>query len=69
MAADIAIMAEEIIKTRARLNEIYAEHTGQVSHESSIDHFFRPRGVLACCRLIVMDTLGRPPKPMPTIYR
>lgn len=31
MAADIAIIAEEIIKTRARLNEIYAEHTGRVS--------------------------------------
>lgn len=30
MAADIQIMAEEIIKTRARLNDIYAEHTGQV---------------------------------------
>ncbi|CBJ26066.1 ATP-dependent Clp protease, proteolytic subunit ClpP [Ectocarpus siliculosus] len=29
MAADIAIMAEEIIKTRARLNDIYAEHTGR----------------------------------------
>ncbi|CAM9248133.1 unnamed protein product [Pylaiella littoralis] len=29
MAADIQIMAEEILKTRARLNEIYAEHTGQ----------------------------------------
>ncbi|CAN0210638.1 unnamed protein product [Scytosiphon promiscuus] len=33
MAADIAIMAEEIIKTRARLNEIYAEHTGQKVEE------------------------------------
>lgn len=31
MAADIQIMAEEIIKTRARLNDIYAEHTGQVN--------------------------------------
>lgn len=30
MAADIQIMAEEIIRTRARLNDIYAEHTGQV---------------------------------------
>eukprot|EP00752_Nemacystus_decipiens_P005125 g4650.t1 len=29
MAADIQIMAEEIIKTRARLNDIYAGHTGQ----------------------------------------
>ena len=31
MAADIAIVAEEIIKTRARLNELYAQHTKQVS--------------------------------------
>lgn len=31
MAADIAIVAEEIIKTRARLNELYAQHTEQVS--------------------------------------
>lgn len=28
-ATDIEIHAREIIKTRARLNEIYAEHTGQ----------------------------------------
>lgn len=31
MAADIAIAAEEIIKTRARLNDMYAKHTGRVS--------------------------------------
>ena len=30
MAADIAIVAEEIIKTRTRLNELYAHHTKQV---------------------------------------
>lgn len=29
MAADIAIAAEEIIKTRARLNDMYAKHTGR----------------------------------------
>lgn len=29
MASDIAIAAQEILKTRARLNEIYAEHTNQ----------------------------------------
>lgn len=34
MAADIAIVAEEIIKTRARLNELYAQHTKQVSSRS-----------------------------------
>ena len=28
-ATDIEIHAREIIKTRSRLNEIYAEHTGQ----------------------------------------
>jgi ATP-dependent Clp protease, protease subunit len=28
-ATDIAIHAEEILATRARLNEIYAKHTGQ----------------------------------------
>lgn len=30
MAADIAIAAEEIIKTRSRLNDMYAQHTGRV---------------------------------------
>ena len=28
-AADIEIHAREVLKTRARLNEIYARHTGQ----------------------------------------
>lgn len=30
MAADIAIVAEEIIKTRSRLNKLYSDHTGRV---------------------------------------
>lgn len=53
MAADIAIMAEEIIKTRARLNEIYAEHTGQVSYESGRfrSFLFRGRKRDACLQL------------------
>mmetsp|Transcript_8373 Transcript_8373/g.24097 ORF Transcript_8373/g.24097 Transcript_8373/m.24097 type:complete len:110 (-) Transcript_8373:1391-1720(-) len=29
MASDIAIQAEEILKTRARLNKLYEGHTGQ----------------------------------------
>jgi ATP-dependent Clp protease protease subunit len=29
MAADIAIQAEEILRTRARLNQLYVHHTGQ----------------------------------------
>jgi ATP-dependent Clp protease, protease subunit len=28
MASDIAIAAEEILKTRERLNQLYSEHTG-----------------------------------------
>lgn len=28
-ATDIAILAEEILKTRKKLNSLYAEHTGQ----------------------------------------
>ena len=31
-ATDIEIHAQEILKIRARLNEIYAEHTGQRRH-------------------------------------
>jgi ATP-dependent protease ClpP protease subunit len=30
MAADIDIMAKEILKTRERLNALYIHHTGQV---------------------------------------
>jgi ATP-dependent Clp protease protease subunit len=29
MASDIAIQAEEILRTRARLNDMYVHHTGQ----------------------------------------
>lgn len=29
MASDIAIVAEEILRTRARLNDLYVTHTGQ----------------------------------------
>jgi ATP-dependent Clp protease protease subunit len=29
MASDVAIAAEEIIKTRGRLNKLYANHTGR----------------------------------------
>lgn len=43
MAADIKIMAEEIIKTRARLNEVYAQHTMRVSASLS-------GGVQVCLR-------------------
>jgi ATP-dependent Clp protease, protease subunit len=32
MASDIAIVAEEILRTRATLNELYMHHTGQEVH-------------------------------------
>jgi ATP-dependent Clp protease, protease subunit len=45
-ATDIQIHAQEIIKTRRRIDEIYAEHTGQsieqVNHDMERDRFFRP---------------------------
>lgn len=41
MAADIAIVAEEIIKTRARLNELYAQHTKQVSGRSLLPPIYQ----------------------------
>lgn len=44
MAADIQIMAEEIIKTRSRLNDIYAEHTGQVRKKRK-EGLLRPRAL------------------------
>ena len=33
MAADIDIMAKEILRTRANLNRIYVDHTGQPLEE------------------------------------
>ncbi|HEV2814366.1 MAG TPA: ATP-dependent Clp endopeptidase proteolytic subunit ClpP [Solirubrobacteraceae bacterium] len=45
-ATDIEIHAQEIIKTRARIDEIYAEHTGQpleqVHSDMERDRFFKP---------------------------
>jgi ATP-dependent Clp protease, protease subunit len=44
MATDIEIHAREIMKTRARIDEIYAQHTGQsleqVHHDMERDRFF-----------------------------
>jgi len=42
-ASDIAIQAEEIVRLKQRLNELYAKHTGQpverVAHDSDRDYF------------------------------
>lgn len=46
-ATDIEIHANEIIKTRARLNELYAEHTGQdvktIADAMERDRFMTPQ--------------------------
>ena len=46
MASDIAIQAEEIIKLRARLNQLYVGHTGQpldrIEKIMDRDSFFDP---------------------------
>ena len=46
MATDIEIHAREIMKTRARIDEIYAHHTGQTVEQAHIDmerdRFFKP---------------------------
>jgi ATP-dependent Clp protease, protease subunit len=45
-ATDIQIHAQEIIKTRQRVNEIYAKHTGkpveQLNSDMERDRFFKP---------------------------
>jgi ATP-dependent Clp protease protease subunit len=45
-STDIEIHAREILKTRARIDEIYAHHTGrpieEVHRDMERDHFFRP---------------------------
>jgi ATP-dependent Clp protease protease subunit len=45
-ATDIEIHAQEILKTRKRIDEIYAHHTKQplekVHEDMERDHFFRP---------------------------
>jgi len=45
-STDIEIHAREIMKTRARIDEIYAHHTGQpleqVHHDMERDRFFKP---------------------------
>jgi ATP-dependent Clp protease protease subunit len=46
MATDIEIHAREIMKTRARIDEIYAHHTGQTVEQAHLDmerdRFFKP---------------------------
>ena len=45
-ATDISIHMQEILKTRARIDEIYAKHTGQTVEQVHVDmerdRFFRP---------------------------
>ena len=36
-ASDIHIQAQEILKTRSRLNEIMAQHTGKTAEEIAVD--------------------------------
>jgi ATP-dependent Clp protease protease subunit len=51
MASDIAIQAEELIKVRAKLNELYKRHTGQemevIERTVERDTFFDPHEALA----------------------
>ena len=50
-SSDIEIHAREIIKTRQRIDEIYAHHTGQpleqVHHDMERDRFFKPDEAVA----------------------
>ena len=50
-SSDIEIHAREIIKTRARIDEIYAKHTGQsveqVHKDMERDRFFKPEEAVA----------------------
>ncbi|KAJ2227440.1 hypothetical protein GGH97_006518, partial [Coemansia sp. RSA 475] len=50
-ASDIAIHAREILKTRERLNRIYAKHTGQtvdvIERAMERDNFMTPEEALA----------------------
>lgn len=50
-ATDIAIQAEEIIKTRKRLNQLYADHTGtaleEIEKAMERDNFMSPEEALA----------------------
>ena len=49
-ATDIEIHAQEIIKTRKRIDEIYAQHTGksveEVHDDMERDRFFTPEGAV-----------------------
>jgi ATP-dependent Clp protease protease subunit len=36
-ASDIHIQAQEILKTRSRLNEIMAQHTGKTAEDIALD--------------------------------
>ena len=64
-ATDIAIHAKEILQTRARLNEIYAHHTGQTvkTIEDAVerDRFLSPDEAKAF-GLIDEVVVNRPPK-------
>eukprot|EP00543_Licmophora_paradoxa_P000798 CAMPEP_0202453974 /NCGR_PEP_ID=MMETSP1360-20130828/11824_1 /ASSEMBLY_ACC=CAM_ASM_000848 /TAXON_ID=515479 /ORGANISM="Licmophora paradoxa, Strain CCMP2313" /LENGTH=93 /DNA_ID=CAMNT_0049073183 /DNA_START=173 /DNA_END=454 /DNA_ORIENTATION=+ len=51
MASDIEIQAKEILRTRARLNDLYVQHTQQplerVEQVMDRDTFFSPQEALA----------------------
>ena len=64
-ATDIEIQAEEILQTRARLNEIYAQHTGQtveaIEDAMERDKFMSPEEAKAF-GLIDEVVVSRPPE-------
>ena len=64
-ATDIEIHAKEILQTRARLNEIYAQHTGQtvktIEDAMERDKFLSPEEAKAF-GLIDEVVVSRPPK-------
>jgi ATP-dependent Clp protease protease subunit len=67
-ATDIEIHAKEILQTRARLNEIYAEHTGQtikvIEEAMERDKFLSPEEAKAF-GLIDEVVTARPPREEP----
>jgi ATP-dependent Clp protease protease subunit len=67
-ATDIEIHAKEILQTRARLNEIYAEHTGQtikvIEEAMERDKFLSPEEAKAF-GLIDEVVIARPPREEP----
>ncbi|HEX9744514.1 MAG TPA: ATP-dependent Clp endopeptidase proteolytic subunit ClpP [bacterium] len=68
-ATDISIHAENILKTRERLNQILVTHTGQdiekIRHDTDRDYFLTPQEALDYGLIdeIISDRRGVPEKP------